>query len=206
MFWKDGLSKKFAPEHDHSCNIWKVGVSFFQKIWYFFFGRKMKEDDVYQKTGGNMVFSAYRRRQCNYDTALLKKKRRYPCPKKIHLGVTSPASPKKMIFILENMVFLLKYHIDWHPRKGPIPSHRRYSTRKGVLRNFAKLTGNDLCQDLFFNKATRLRPATLLKKKLLTRCFPVSFAKFLRTQFLQNTPGQLLLEFQLFSVFLWRSI
>ena len=32
-------------------------------------------------------------------------------PKKIHLKVTFPAPPKKMIFILENMVFLLKYHI-----------------------------------------------------------------------------------------------
>ena len=34
-------------------------------------------------------------------------------PKKVHLKVTFPASLKKMIFILENMVYLLKYHIDW---------------------------------------------------------------------------------------------
>ena len=62
----------------------------------------------------------------------------------------------------------------------------------------------DLCQSLFLNKATGLRPATLLKKKLWHRCFPVNFAKFLRTLFLQNTPGRLFLEFQLFSVLLWR--
>ena len=31
-------------------------------------------------------------------------------------------------------------------------SHRMYSVRKGVLRNFAKLTGKDLCQRLFFIK------------------------------------------------------
>ena len=38
------------------------------------------------------------------------------------------------------------------------------------------------------------RPATLLKKKLWHRCFPVNFAKFLRrTPFLQNTSGRLLL-------------
>ena len=33
------------------------------------------------------------------------------------------------------------------------------------------------------------RPATLLKKRLWHRCFPVNFAKFLRIPFLQNTSG-----------------
>ena len=37
-------------------------------------------------------------------------------------------------------------------------------------------------------------PATLLKKRLLHRCFPVNFANFLRTRFLQNTSGRLLLK------------
>ena len=32
-------------------------------------------------------------------------------------------------------------------------------------------------------------PATLLKKRLWHRCFPVNFMKFLRTPFLQNTSG-----------------
>ena len=39
-----------------------------------------------------------------------------------------------------------------------------------------------------------LRPATLLKKRLWHRCFPVNLAKFLRTPFLQNTSGRLLLQ------------
>ena len=39
-----------------------------------------------------------------------------------------------------------------------------------------------------------LRPATLLKKRLWHRSFPVNFAKFLRTPFLQNTSGRLLLQ------------
>ena len=34
-----------------------------------------------------------------------------------------------------------------------------------------------------------LMPATLLKKRLWHRCFPVNFAKFLRTPFLQKTFG-----------------
>ena len=42
--------------------------------------------------------------------------------------------------------------------------------KKGVLRNFAK--------------SNCLRPATLLKKKLWHRCFPVNLTKFLRTPFL----------------------
>ena len=39
------------------------------------------------------------------------------------------------------------------------------------------------------------RPATLLKKRLWHRCFPVNFAKFLWAPFLQNTSGRLLLLF-----------
>ena len=53
-------------------------------------------------------------------------------------------------------------------------SHRRCSVRKGVLRNFVKFTGKHLCQSLFFDKVVGLRPATLLKKRLWHRCFPVS--------------------------------
>ena len=55
--------------------------------------------------------------------------------------------------------------------------------KKGVLRSFTKFTGKRLCQSLFFNKVTGLSPATLLKKRLWHRCFPVRFVKFLRTTF-----------------------
>ena len=72
-------------------------------------------------------------------------------------------------------------------------SHQRCSVRKGVLRNFANFTRKHFCQGLFFNKVAGLRPATLLKKRIRHRCFPVNFAKFLRTPFLQNTFGRLLL-------------
>ena len=66
--------------------------------------------------------------------------------------------------------------------------------KKGVLKNFTKFTGKHLFQSLFFNKVAELRPAALLKKTLWHRSFPVSFAKFLRTTFLQDTSGRLLLE------------
>ena len=35
--------------------------------------------------------------------------------------------------------------------------------KKGVLNNFAELTGKLLCQSLFFNEVAGHRPATLLK-------------------------------------------
>ena len=43
---------------------------------------------------------------------------------------------------------------------------------KGFFRNFAKFTGKHLCQNLFFNKVP---PASLLKKRLWHRHFPVNF-------------------------------
>ena len=64
----------------------------------------------------------------------------------------------------------------------------------GVLTNVAKFIGKHLCHSLFFNKVAGLRSATLLKKRLWHRCFPVNFAKFLRKPFLQNTSRRLLLK------------
>ena len=73
-------------------------------------------------------------------------------------------------------------------------SHQRFSVRKGVLRNFAKLTGKHLCQSPFFNKVAGLSSTTLLKKRLWHRSFHMNFVKFLRAPLLQNTPGRLLLN------------
>ena len=62
-------------------------------------------------------------------------------------------------------------------------SHPEVFCRKGVFRNFAKFTRNHLRQSFIFDKVTGLRPATLLIIRLLHRCFPENFAKFLRTLF-----------------------
>ena len=59
-------------------------------------------------------------------------------------------------------------------------SHQKSSLKKDVLRNFTKFTGKHLSQGLFFNKVAGLRP--------------VNFANFLRTPFLHNISGQLLLD------------
>ena len=57
--------------------------------------------------------------------------------------------------------------------------------KKGVLRNFTKFIGKDL--SLFFNKVAGL-------KRLWHRYFPMNFVKVLRTSFLQNISGRLLLS------------
>ena len=64
-------------------------------------------------------------------------------------------------------------------------SHWRCSVTKGVLRKFAKFTGKTCARVSFL--------INFIKKSLWHRCFPVNFAKFLRTPFLQNTSGRLLL-------------
>ena len=73
-------------------------------------------------------------------------------------------------------------------------SHQKCSVKQYVLRNFAKFRGKHLRQSLFFNKIAGT--ATLLKKRLLHRCFPVNFAKFLKIPISQKTSGRLLLYFE----------
>ena len=73
---------------------------------------------------------------------------------------------------------------------------QRQFCKKGALRNFANFTGKQLCQSLFFIKVACVRPVTLSKKRLWHRCFPVNFAKFLRTSFSQNTSRQLLVNYK----------
>ena len=107
---------------------------------------------------------------------------------------------RKLCYIVELFHFTQNYVILFssplvskvYPRLKPDLSktfHQRLqsyrsrwcSIKKGIYKSFAKLTGKHLCQSLFFNKVARLRTATLLKKRLWQRCFPVNFVKFLRT-------------------------
>ena len=58
--------------------------------------------------------------------------------------------------------------------------------KKGALRDFAKFTRKHLL--------IKLQVLSFIKKETLAQVFPVNFAKFLRTPFLQNTSGRLLLK------------
>ena len=57
--------------------------------------------------------------------------------------------------------------------------------KKGVLKNFANFTGKRLCWSLFL--------INFIKMRLQRRCFPVKFAKFLRTPIVKNICERLLL-------------
>ena len=72
-----------------------------------------------------------------------------------------------------------------------------FSIKISFLKTFAKFTGKHLYQSLFFNKVAPLRLVTLLKKRLWHRCFPVKFAKVLRTPILKNICERLLLFIQI---------
>ena len=106
----------------------------------------------------------------------------------LHWKIRFPTSVRNnMLDVGSPKLWLLACRLKMHFRS----SHRKYSVNKGALRNFTKFTGKQLCLSLFFNKVAGLRPgpATLEKKRLWHRCFPVNVAKFLRTPFLQNTSG-----------------
>ena len=67
-----------------------------------------------------------------------------------------------------------------------------YSCGRSNLRN--DMNQQKQAPEVFFKERCCLRPATLFKKRLWQRCFPVNFVKFLRALFSQNTSWRLLLN------------
>ena len=66
---------------------------------------------------------------------------------------------------------------------------RRSSVKKVFLKALQNSQENICGRVFFFNQVADLRPTTWLKKRPWHKCFPVNFAKFLRTHFLYNTYG-----------------
>ena len=64
---------------------------------------------------------------------------------------------------------------------------------KKVFLEISQNSRENACARACFNKVAGLRPATLLKKRLWHRRFPVNFGKFLRTPFLTEHLWWLLL-------------
>ena len=62
----------------------------------------------------------------------------------------------------------------------------RCSVEKVFLEISQNSQENTCARVSFFNKVAGLRPATLLKKRLWHRCFPVNFAKFLTSFFTEH--------------------
>ena len=94
------------------------------------------------------------------------------------------------VYILPDPMFINGYDFLTGMLKSRHPDVFR---KKSVLRNFTNFTGEHLCQGLFFSKVAGLRSAILLKRRPWRRCFPVNFAKFLRTSFLTEHLRRLLM-------------
>ena len=76
-----------------------------------------------------------------------------------------------------------KYLVVKHKRNISFRNSRSQKFFKiCALQNFAKITEKYLCQSLFNNARN------IMKKRPQHRCFPVIFAKFLRTDFFYRTP------------------
>ena len=98
---------------------------------------------------------------------------------------TKPFEKTWICFFRSSSIFFNKIECN-HVRSTSSPvrsSHPEVFCKKAVLRNFAKFTGNTCARVSFLIKLQASRPATLLKKSLWYRCFPVNFVKFLRTPF-----------------------
>ena len=90
--------------------------------------------------------------------------------------------------LLQQLKSGYKRTINWNKQKQP----PEMIYKKVVIENSAKFIWKHLHQSLFFSKDAGLRHATLLKRRLWQRCFPINFAKFSKTTFLQNESRRLL--------------
>ena len=71
---------------------------------------------------------------------------------------------------------------------------QKCSVKQVLLETSQNSRENTCARFSFFNKVAGLRSATLLKKRLWHGCFPVTFAKFIRTPFLKEHLRWLLLK------------
>ena len=89
------------------------------------------------------------------------------------------------------------YFVIFEKFKNAEPVVRRSSVKKLFLEVSQNSQEKTPVSESFFNKVASLRTATLFKKRLWHRCFPVNFAIFLRTPFLTEQLRWLLLKLSL---------
>ena len=92
-------------------------------------------------------------------------------------------------FVLQNL-FFFKYNCNVHCVVQKQPTE--VFCKKRCSKKFRKIHRKTPVPVSFFNKVAG-SACNLLKMRLWHGCFPVDFAKFLRTSFSQNTSGRLLL-------------
>ena len=89
----------------------------------------------------------------------------------------------KLYFTLDIQKFTISNRIT----HNTVAVVRRCSVKKVSLEITQHLQENTCARVSFLIKLQALKPATLFKRRLWHRCFPVNVAKFLRIPFLQNT-------------------
>ena len=94
-----------------------------------------------------------------------------PWPKRSFEEFFPSLAPKKQ----SNPVCIMKAYIQKQSPGGAL--------YKSCSQNFRQIHRKTPVAESFLNIVVDLRPATLLKKRLWHRCFPVNFSKFLRTPF-----------------------
>ena len=87
----------------------------------------------------------------------------------------------RFYYLIKNNIFLLANFVSILRRRKIVQKQRPdVFCKKGVLKNFAKFSGQHLSQSLLFNKVAGLRYQLYLKK-ISHKCLPVNSAQFLRT-------------------------
>ena len=120
----------------------------------------------------------------------------FPCLSLVDFYKLSTSFIKQILFIESDLLFSICLSFDVIFRFTSICLQRSSHQRCSVKKAFLEILQNSLentCATVWGLEGCRPRPGTLLKINLWHRCFPVNFAKFLKTPFPQNTSGRLLL-------------
>ena len=100
----------------------------------------------------------------------------------------------RFYYLIKNNIFLLANFVSILRRRKIVQKQPPdVFCKKGVLKNFAKLSGQHLSQSLLFNKVAGLSYQLYLKK-ISHKCLPVNSAQFLRTPFYTEHLRWLLLK------------
>ena len=92
-------------------------------------------------------------------------------------------------FVLDGIYWARAKDGKWHGKEAVA----QRCSLKNVFLEISRNSRENTCARVFFNKVAGLRPATLFKKRLWHRCFPVNFAKVLGAQFFTEKLRWLLL-------------
>ena len=98
------------------------------------------------------------------------------------------------VWVTSDQNLSMLWALHWLKQRCSMWSKSEYLyMRRGFLKKTLVRTAEHFSSGCFCLWISEAAPATLLKKRLWHRCFPVNFAKFRRTSFSQNTSGWLVL-------------